>query len=66
MLPQAAGKKEARYAYGTGLMPEDEAPATPEALEKHDGEHASAKSKGSDALRPLYAILRRCRKEVRP
>ena len=56
-----AGRKKARYAYGTGLMPEDEAPATPEALGKHDGENASAKSKGIAALRPLYAIERKAR-----
>lgn len=61
-----AGRKKARYAYGTGLMPEDEAPASSAALGKQVGTNASAKSKGIAALRPLYAILRRCRKEVRP
>lgn len=61
-----AGKKGVRHARSTGLMPESEAPASSTALGKQIGTNASAVSKGIAALRPLYAILRRCRKEVRP
>ena len=55
MLPQAAGKKEARYAYGTGLAPEDEAPASSAALGKHVGTNASAMFEGVAAPSGLYA-----------
>jgi hypothetical protein len=51
---------------GTGQPPHDEAPARVEALGKQNDGDAGAKSEGVAALRPLYAILRRRRKEARP
>ena len=56
-----ADKKEARYVYGAGHMPEDEAPASSAALGKQVGTNASAKPKGIAALRSLYAIWKRAR-----
>lgn len=61
-----AGRKEPRFVYGTGQRPHDEAPARVEALGKQNDGDAGAKSEGVAALRPLYAILRRRRKEARP
>lgn len=54
-------KENARYAYGAGHTPEDEAPAHVEALGKQNDGDASAKSEGIAALRPLYSIWKRTR-----
>ena len=50
-----AGRKKARYVYGTGLMPEDEAPARSSALGKRVGTNASAMFEGVAAPSGLYA-----------